>query len=86
MSLRGKKYWIVGASEGLGRELVMALSKLGVELVISARNEDRLIELASITGAKVLTLDVTNKKAVKLAGESIGPLDGVILLLVFTLQ
>lgn len=78
MSLRGKKYWIVGASEGLGRELVVALSKLGVELVISARNEDRLTELASITGAKVLTLDVTNKKAVKLAGESIGPLDGVI--------
>ena len=74
MSLRGKKYWIVGASEGLGRELVVALSKLGVELVISARNEDRLTELASITGAKVLTLDVTNKKAVKLAGESIGPL------------
>ena len=78
MSLRGKKYWIVGASEGLGRELAVALSTLGVQLVISARNEDRLTELASITGAQVLTLDVTNKEAVRFAGENVGPLDGVI--------
>ena len=42
MKLKGKKYWIIGASEGLGRELSIQLSNLGVKLIISARNEIRL--------------------------------------------
>jgi len=58
MKLKGKKYWIIGASEGLGRELSIQLSNLGVKLIISARNETRLNELSSLTKAKVLALDV----------------------------
>jgi len=46
MKLNGKKYWIIGASEGLGRELAIQLSNLGVELIVSARNEIRLNELS----------------------------------------
>tara|TARA_B110000003_G_scaffold260367_1_gene281142 strand:+ start:8577 stop:9314 length:738 start_codon:yes stop_codon:yes gene_type:complete len=78
MKLEGKKYWIIGASEGLGRELSIQLSNLGVKLIISARNETRLNELSSLTKAKVLALDVLNIDAIKQASKSVGIIDGII--------
>lgn len=78
MKLKGKKYWIIGASEGLGRELSIHLSNLGVKLIISARNETRLNELSSLTKAKVLTLDVLDIDAIKQASKSAGIIDGII--------
>ena len=41
----GKTYWLVGASEGLGRALALALSKAGAEVIVSARNAERLQDL-----------------------------------------
>ena len=67
MKLNGKKYWIIGASEGLGRELAIQLSNLGVELIVSARNEIRLNELSLRTKAKVIPLDVLDINAVRKA-------------------
>ena len=78
MKLKGKKYWIIGASEGLGRELSIQLSNLGVKLIISARNETRLTELSSLTKAKVLALDVLNIDAINQASKSVGIIDGII--------
>lgn len=78
MDFKGKRYWLVGASEGLGRSLAQELSKQGAELVISARNKERLNELADLTGAVALPLDVSNKHQVKRAGQDVGHLDGVI--------
>jgi short-subunit dehydrogenase len=78
MKLKGKKYWIIGASEGLGRELSIQLSNLGVKLIISARNETRLNKLSSLTKAKVLTLDVLDIDAIKQASKSVGIIDGII--------
>lgn len=78
MKLKGKKYWIIGASEGLGRELSIQLSNLGVKLIISARNETRLNKLSSLTKAKVLALDVLDIDAIKQASKSVGIIDGVI--------
>lgn len=78
MKLKGKKYWIIGASEGLGREISIQLSNLGVKLIISARNESRLNELSSLTKAKVLVLDVLDIDAIKQATKSVGIIDGII--------
>lgn len=78
MKLKGKKYWIIGASEGLGRELSIQLSNLGVNLIISARNETRLNKLSSLTKAKVLALDVLDIDAIKQASKSVGIIDGII--------
>ena len=78
MKLKGKKYWIIGASEGLGRELSIQLSNLGVKLIISARNETRLNELSSLTKAKVLALDVLNIDAINQASKSVGIIDRII--------
>jgi short-subunit dehydrogenase len=78
----GKRYWIVGASEGLGREVAFCLSRAGAELVVSARNEDRLKDLVEdLPGrASHITLDVTDRKAVEQAAADIGHIDGVVYL------
>ena len=66
MSFHGKTYWIVGASEGLGRALATALSREGASLVLSARNAERLFALAeSLPNAEARPLDVTDAASVR---------------------
>lgn len=79
MSFAGKTYWIVGASEGLGRALAQVLDRAGVRLILSARNDDRLVSLVLTLGnATVLKMDVTDPVAVATAVEMAGAVDGVI--------
>ncbi len=79
---QGKRYWLVGASEGLGRELAFCLSKVGADLVVSARSHERLETLvAALPGhATVLPSDVTDPKAVSDAAAAAGEIDGVVYL------
>lgn len=44
--LNGKVIIITGASEGIGRALALSMAPLGCKLVLSARNESRLLSLA----------------------------------------
>lgn len=75
----GKTYWLIGASEGLGRELAKELSQAGAKLILSARSRERLESLsAELTNARVLVLDVTDSVAVKQALDEIKTIDGVI--------
>lgn len=46
--LTGKVIIITGASEGIGRALALYMAPLGCKLVLSARNESRLLSLAVI--------------------------------------
>ncbi|MCT4556405.1 MAG: SDR family NAD(P)-dependent oxidoreductase [Pelagimonas sp.] len=79
---QGKRYWLVGASEGLGAALAQEMSTAGAELILSARNPARLEQLAQALpgSAHGLPLDVTDAAAVERAAEQIGPLDGVVFL------
>lgn len=76
----GKRYWIVGASEGLGAALAREMSAAGAELILSARSKDSLQKLAeSLPGkAEVMPLDVTDEDALEAAAEAIGAFDGVV--------
>ncbi|KPA19892.1 putative oxidoreductase [Shimia sp. SK013] len=77
--ISGKTYWLVGASEGLGRALARALAAEGAHLVLSARNVDRLDSLsADIPGSRVLAMDVTDAASVSNAIAAVGDIDGVI--------
>lgn len=77
---RGKRYWLVGASEGLGEALAQRMSRAGVELILSARSEDRLRALADTlpTRAEVAPVDVTDAAALEAVAAKIGEVDGVI--------
>lgn len=77
---KGKRYWLVGASEGLGAALARRLSKAGVELILSARSTDSLQALADElpSRAQVEPVDVTDAEALEAVAERIGEIDGVI--------
>ena len=73
------RWWIVGASEGLGRAVAEKLSAAGASLVLSARSEDRLHELAEeIGGAEVVPVDVTDTGSVEAAAKAVGEIDGLL--------
>ncbi len=78
----GKRYWLVGASEGLGRALAASMSRAGVELILTARNKERLQALADdLPGrTRCVPADVTDLASVKTAAETVGEIDGVVYL------
>lgn len=79
---QGKRYWLVGASEGLGRALAHRMSRLGAELIVSARSSERLEELvAELPGrAQALTVDVRSADSVQEAAAEAGEIDGLVYL------
>lgn len=79
---QGKRYWLIGASEGLGAALAHKLNAAGVEVVVSARSEDRLKALvAELPGkASYVTVDVSDRSSVEAAAEQVGQIDGMIYL------
>lgn len=78
----GRRYWLVGASEGLGRDLARVMSRAGVELVLSARNAERLADLvAELPGpARAVACDVADPASVAQAAAEAGEIDGVVYL------
>ena len=78
----GKTYWLIGASEGLGRALAKIMADEGVDLILSARSESRLQEVADELSrpARIVGVDVSDTESVRAAAASIGPIDGVVFL------
>jgi short-subunit dehydrogenase len=76
----GRRYWIVGASEGLGRALAGVMSRSAAELVLSARSEERLHDLAAdLPGrARAVPCDVADRKSVERAAAEAGEIDGLV--------
>lgn len=75
----GKTYWLIGASEGLGRALAGLLAGEGARLVLTARNAERLDALAAtLPDARALPMDVTDDASVRAAAADLGEIDGVI--------
>lgn len=78
----GKRYWLVGASEGLGAALAAKLSAAGADVILSARNAERLADVAEgLPGrSEVVTIDVAEAQSVAKAAEEVGEVDGVVIL------
>ncbi|MGL5299603.1 MAG: SDR family oxidoreductase, partial [Weissella confusa] len=82
MTIENKVVVIAGASSGIGAATAKLLASKGAKLVLGARREERLAEIASeIGGDNVIyqATDVTDKDQVKalidLAVEKFGRLD-----------
>jgi len=82
--LSGKVAIVTGASEGIGRDLAIGLSSVGADLIVSSRNEQKLIEVASEIAkigrrAEIFVADVTIKENIddlkKYALNKFGKLD-----------
>jgi NADP-dependent 3-hydroxy acid dehydrogenase YdfG len=81
-TFKGKTYWLVGASEGLGRALALALSKAGATVIVSARVADRLADLVADlpTPGRAVACDVADPASVAQAAAEIGSVDGMVFL------
>ena len=78
-SFKNKSIWLIGASEGLGREVARLLNAEGAKLFLSARNEISLRDLChEMLDATPLPLDVTNAESIRSAYALIEYLDVII--------
>ena len=81
-SFKGKTYWLVGASDGLGAALAQKLGAAGAHVILSARSEDKLVALAAeLPGeARAVAMDVADMESVLRAAKKVGDVDGVVFL------
>lgn len=81
MSFAGQTWWLVGASEGLGRALAELMAADGANVIVSARDSTRLSDLAqSLPNARAVPMDVTDTDSVRAAAEQVGAVDGFVYL------
>jgi 2-keto-3-deoxy-L-fuconate dehydrogenase len=74
--LQGKRAFITGATQGIGRATVAAFLAEGAEVIAAARHADKLAALkAEHPAVETVVLDVTDPAAVQEAITAAGPLD-----------
>jgi len=84
-AVSSKRYWITGASSGIGKALVDKLAKQGHELIVSSRNHEALQALALNypEQIRVLACDVSDSDSMQSLFDKQAPeldyLDGIIL-------
>lgn len=63
--MSGRRIWMTGASSGIGRAAALELARRGNEVIVSARSEDKLRQIADEAGGAVhaMPLDVTDGEA-----------------------
>jgi len=75
----GQTWWIIGASEGLGRALAVLMLAEGAKVVVSARSQGKLEEFAATDpNLRALAMDVSDATSVTVGVAAAGPVDGVV--------
>ena len=75
--IAGQRFWVIGASSGIGAELARELVRRGARVAISARKAEDLREVAG-DAMDVVPLDATDRDAVRAAAEGLGEIDVVV--------
>lgn len=73
--IAGRAFWLVGASSGIGAALARELVDRGARVVVSARNAEKLDELAG-DRMEVVPVDVTDRDALEAAAQEVATLCG----------
>lgn len=79
-SLEGKRILITGASSGIGQETAVQCSKMGASVIISARNEERLMQTfhqLEGTDHQMIPVDLSDFDGVRKLVDSISKIDGL---------
>jgi NADP-dependent 3-hydroxy acid dehydrogenase YdfG len=74
----GRTAVVTGASSGIGAATAARLAAEGFSVVVGARREDRLTELASVIGGRAIRLDVTDPSSVAEFAASLDRVDVLI--------
>lgn len=80
-SLVGKTILVTGASSGIGRATAISCAKMGANVIVTGRNQERLAEtLASMPGDQNLSIaaDLTNAEQIDTLVADIPQLNGVV--------
>lgn len=80
-SLTGKTILVTGASAGIGRGIAVACAKMGAQVVITGRNQERLQEtLSQLEGDNhsIIIADLTNEKERTALVTQLPMLDGMV--------
>ncbi len=81
-SLKGKTILVTGASSGIGRSIAVECSKIGANVIITARNQAKLEETMSLMSndvdKKYIIADLTNTEDIERLVDDIPQLNGVV--------
>ncbi len=80
-SLQDKTVLVTGASSGIGKAIAIECSKMGANVIITARNEERLSETLSLMlgdNHKMIVADLNSEDQLYRLVESISKLDGLV--------
>lgn len=81
-SLENKRILVTGASSGIGQCIAIECSKMGAQMVVTARNQDRLHETVSqivTSDSQEIIADISTVEGVDAIAEQVPELDGVVL-------
>lgn len=81
-SLENKTVLVTGASSGIGQCIAIECSKMGADVVITARNEERLqatVSQIEVLNYKPIIADLTQSEDIERLVEQIPDLDGLVL-------
>ena len=79
MTLAGKKVVVIGGSSGIGLSTAELARKQGAEIILAARNAEKLDAVAERLNAIAIPTDVTSDQSVADLFARIGPVDHVVL-------
>lgn len=80
-SLEGKTVLVTGASSGIGRATAIACSKIGAAVILTARNEERLLETKQLINKEctIYPADLTSEQDLEKLISQLPEIDGVVL-------
>ena len=81
LGIAGKRALVLGASRGLGRAIATALAAEGVEVVLAARNRERLAETAAALRGHSETVDLGDPASVEQLSKAVLARGGVDILI-----